>query len=129
MDIPKHPRVRYLGFVSSEDKTAAMAAAAVTIHPSPLESLCIAALESMAAGTPILVKEKTLPLLHHCQTGNAGLAFGSYDEFEASLDLLLSDRRLRSILGENGRRYVQNNYSWEIVIHKYERIFNFLKGK
>jgi glycosyltransferase involved in cell wall biosynthesis len=128
MELPRHPQLRYLGFVSNADKTAAMASAAVTVHPSYLESLCIAALESMAVGTPILVQERTAPLQHHSLNGKGGLTFSNYDEFEAALALLLSDARLRRVLGINGRSYVRDNYSWPMIIEKYERMFEHLKS-
>lgn len=128
MELPRHPQIRYLGFVSNSDKTAAMAAAAVTVHPSYLESLCIAALESMAVGTAVLVQERTAPLQHHSLKGRGGLTFSNYDEFEVALDLLLSDSRLRRVLGNNGRSYVRDNYSWSKIIEKYERMFEFLKS-
>ena len=126
MDLPSHPQIKYLGFVSPEDKEAAMASALVTIHPSPLESLCMAALESMAVRTPILVQERTEPLKQHCLKGNGGLMFSNYDEFEAMLDLFIINPRLRQVLGENGRRYVEANYSWKTIIEKYERMFKHL---
>lgn len=122
MDVPRFPRIRYLGFVSDADKTAVMASASATVHPSPLESLCIAALESMAVGTPILVQERTAPLRHHCVIGNGGLTYSNYDEFEAALNLILSDERLRRSLGNNGLRYVRDNYSWTVVVEKYEKM-------
>lgn len=127
MELPRHPQIRYLGFVSNSDKTAAMAAATVTVHPSYLESLCIAALESMAVGTPVLVQERTAPLRHHSLKGRGGLTFSNYDEFEVALDLLLTDARLRRVLGNNGRSYVRDNYSWSKIIEKYERMLEFLK--
>lgn len=129
MTVPQSPRIRYLGYVSKGDKDSAMASAAVTVHPSHLESLCIAALESMAAGTPVLVQERTAPLRHHCLKGGAGLTYSNYDEFETSLHLLLSKTRLRRVLGENGRSYVRDFYSWPKIVERYEGLFEKLRGE
>lgn len=126
MELPPHPGIRCLGFVSPEDKNAAMRGALATIHPSYFESLCMAALESMAVQTPIFVQEKTDPLKQHCIKGNGGLYYADYQEFEADLNLLLNDKRLREVLGNNGREYVKENYSWPKVVDKYKKMFDNL---
>jgi len=128
MDLPSHPKIKYLGFLSSEEKNAAMASASTTIHPSHFESLCIAALESMAVQIPILVQEKTQPLKQHCLNGRGGLFYSNYEEFEESLTLLIKDSKLRKTMGENGLQYVQEHYSWPKIIDKYGKLFDYLMG-
>jgi len=123
MDLPEHPDIRYLGFVSPEDKNTAMSLALSTIHSSHLESLCMAAQESLIVSTPILVQGRTEPLKQHCIDGNCGLWYTNNEEFSAALDLLRTDSELRNALGRNGEHYIRENYSWDKVIEKYERLF------
>lgn len=126
MELPPYTNIRYLGFVSPEDKNAAMHAALVTIHPSYFESLCMAALESLALQTPIVVQERTEPLKQHCLKGQSGLYYAGYRDFAAVLNLFLKDAKLRQVMGKKGLDYVRENYSWPIVVQKYKRLFDFL---
>jgi glycosyltransferase involved in cell wall biosynthesis len=126
MPLPEHPRIRYLGFVSPEEKNAAMAGALVTIHPSYYESLCMAVLESMAVRTPVLVQERSDPLKQHCLDSNGGLYYSTRAEFAVALELLVKHPRLCSVLGENGEAYVHKQYTWTRVLEKYDIILKTL---
>jgi len=128
MKLPSHPGVTYLGFVSPKEKNAAMHAAIATVHPSYFESLCMAALESMAVNTPIIVQGKTEPLRQHCIKGKSGLFYTNYQEFKAVLDMLFFNTRLNKTMGQNGLDYVKHNYSWPKVTEKYQKLFDFLRG-
>jgi len=129
MDLPHHDKIKYLGFLLSEEKNAGMASALAVVHPSHFESLCMAALESMAVQTPILVQEQTEPLKYHCLKGKSGLWYSNYYEFEAALDIFKENSKLRNIMGKNGLMYVRENYSWSRIIKKYTRLFDYLLKK
>ena len=111
--------VRYLGYLSDEDKRAALAGADVVLCPSPYESLSIVLLEGFALGRPALVNARSPVLLDHCRRAQAGLFYEDEDEFVEALDRLLRDAPLRSALGANGRAYVRAEYAWEAVLARY----------
>ena len=118
MPAPQVPGVRYLGFLSEDEKFAAMAGAKAVICPSPYESLSIVLLEAFSLGTPGLVSARSPVLEDHCRRSNAGLFYRDGDEFAESLDLLVRGR-LREVLGENGRTYVRAHYAWPAVLGRY----------
>lgn len=119
IDIPIHDKIKYLGFVSEEEKTRLLKNAKFLINPSPFESLSLVALEALACETPILVNGECDVLKGHCIRSNAGLWFSNFDEFVECLKILSLNKKLRKKLGVNGRRYVELNYAWDCVEKKY----------
>ena len=105
----------------------ALEAATVVVVPSPYESLSLLALESFAVGTPILANARSEVLVDHCHKSNAGLYYADRDEFTECLKLLVADHRLRATMGRNGREYVRQNYRWDVILAKYEKMFAQLR--
>ena len=128
MALPEDPSIRFAGMLSEGERLQALEAATVVVCPSPYESLSLLALEAMSAGTPVLVNARSAVLVEHCIKSNAGLYYADRDEFIECLKLLVSDEPLRLALGENGREYVRQNYRWDVVLDKYERIFAKVKN-
>jgi glycosyltransferase involved in cell wall biosynthesis len=118
MDLPRVPRLRHLGFVSEDDKRAAMASAQALICPSPYESLSITLLEAMSLGTPVLASSRSDVLVDHCHKSQAGFVYGTSEEFTEATRLMVLDEPLRRALGENGKRYALTEFSWESVLDR-----------
>ena len=67
-------------------------------------------------------------LKDHCLRANAGLFYADADEFAAALDLLVTDAALRRGMGESGRRYVDANYRWDVVLDRYRALIDAATG-
>jgi len=127
LPIPDHSRIRHLGFVSDQDKFDVIAAAELLVMPSPYESLSMVALEAWALGRPVLASAKCDVLVGQCLRSNAGLYYEGAREFAAALDRILSDPALAAALGQNGRRFFTQHYSWPVIERKYLDMFDELR--
>ena len=126
MEVPAEPGVRYLGFLSEQDKWGALAGAELLVMPSELESLSMVTLEAWGMGKPVLANGKCDVLRGQCCRSNAGLYFDDYYQFREALSLLEQSPDLRAGLGANGQRFYRQHYRWEVVEGKYNRILETL---
>jgi glycosyltransferase involved in cell wall biosynthesis len=129
MPLPEEPYIRFAGLLSERERLQALEAATVVVVPSPFESLSLLALESFAVGTPILANARSEVLVDHCLRSNAGLFYADRDEFVECLTLLAVDDRLRAQMGHNGRAYVRDNYRWDLIMGKYEKLMGAVRGR
>jgi glycosyltransferase involved in cell wall biosynthesis len=117
-------RVIFLG--DRRDVSAVLASMDVAVLTSDSESLSNVILEAMAA---------RLPVVAYGVGGNTELiddqrgvlvAAGNENEFAAAILRLLGDASLREEMGWNARRFVEENFSLERVIHRYEDLYTTL---
>ena len=123
LPLPADPAIRHLGFLSDDEKWNALAACDLLLMPSRYESLSMVTLEAWWAQRPVLANAKCEVLRGQCRRSNAGLYYGSYEEFRECLALLEGDPGLGRALGENGRRYFEAHYAWPVVERKYLDLF------
>jgi len=124
MQIPAHPRIRALGYVSNELREALLAQARALIVPSRYESLSIVLLEAWNHGVPALVNAECKVLDGQVRRASGGLTYRSAAEFHEALDCLVTDSRIRDQLGRQGLAYVEREYRWPTVLSRVEALLN-----
>jgi glycosyltransferase involved in cell wall biosynthesis len=127
LEIPSHPRIRHLGFLSDEDKFDGLAAADLLVMPSPYESLSMVALEAWALGKPVLANGRCDVLRGQSMRSNAGLYYETGEEFAEALFSLEGTGPLGAILGRNGLEFFKRHYAWPVIERKYLDMFQQLQ--
>lgn len=129
LQIPSHPRIRALGYVSDEARSALLTHARVLVVPSPYESLSIVLLEGWNHAVPALVNAHCRVLAGQVTRANGGLYYRSSAEFAETLSYLLTKDREREILGRQGLAYVEREYRWPTVLDRVEALLASVKSR
>ncbi|GAB4245959.1 MAG: hypothetical protein Kow00109_22030 [Acidobacteriota bacterium] len=103
------PHVRYRGVVSDEEKERLLRACRAVVVPSLMESLSMAALEAWAHGKPVIAKKGGVVETLVRESGG-GICYEGFEEFRAAV------RQVDAAMGERGRRFVAERYSWERIV-------------
>jgi len=116
-------KVLFLGHVGHKNLPCYLKASDIFIRPSRSEGLGTAFLEAMSVGLPIIATrvggipdfliEKETGLF--CELNNPR-------DLREKIELLLKDKELREKLIINGRNLVLENYNWESISQKINRI-------
>lgn len=125
-DIPKHKDIISLGFVSEEDKFSGISGAKALILPSRFESLSISVLEAMSLYVPVIVNGECEVLKGHCIKSNGGLYYNSYFEFEGIVNYIFSHDAEYAAMRENARKYIDDNYRWEVIMKNFRELIDSL---
>lgn len=127
LPVPRHPRIKHLGFVSDEDKFDALGGADFLVMPSEYESLSMVALEAWALGRPVLANGRCDVLRGQTIRSNAGLYYENFEEFAETMYALEAAGPLNQVLGRNGRDFFKRHYAWPVIERKYMEMFERLK--
>jgi glycosyltransferase involved in cell wall biosynthesis len=114
------PDLVVTGFVDGDVKESAMSGSLALVVPSYFESFSMALTESWVHRRPALVQGWCDVLEGQARRSGGGVPYRGYAEFEAALDRLQADPALAGRLGDAGRRYVEANYAWPVVLDRYE---------
>jgi len=122
MQIPTHPRILSLGYVSDDLRDGLLAHARALVIPSRYESLSIVLLEAWNHAVPALVNARCKVLQGQVRRAGGGLYYRSLEEFCEGLDYLRSHHEERRRLGTQGRAFVDREYRWPVVLGRVEHL-------
>ena len=106
------------GFVSGELKAQILSAADVFVLPSYYENFGIAVAEAMAAQVPVVISDQVhiWPAIRDSEAG--WVVPTKIESLTNALKEAISSAEMRARRGENARRCVIKNYSWEAIAQK-----------
>lgn len=109
--------VRFVHDVSEQELVGLMGSAEIACVPSLYEGFSLPTAELMACATPLVVSRAgAIPEVVGMDGDCADLVTpGDVGELVTALDLLLDDPERRARMGANGRRRVQELFSWRAV--------------
>ncbi|HID91008.1 TPA: glycosyltransferase family 1 protein [Candidatus Bathyarchaeota archaeon] len=93
------------------------------------ESFGVVLLEAMAAGKPIVASRAGgIPEIIKDNVTGILVKGGNKDDLANAILKILSDPDLAKLLARNGRKMVENKYSWSVVAEDIERVYRELVG-
>ena len=120
--------VTFTGMLKGERKWNALAAAEVFVLPSRSEGLSVSVLEALGMGVPAIVSSQcNVP---EVQTRECGwMIEPDKNELTAALNQYFeSSAGNRFMMGVNGRRVIEEKYSWHIVGRQMSDVYGWLAG-
>ena len=120
--IPERDDIIVTGFVDYELRDGAYAGALALVQPSYYESFSMVLTESFAHSRPALVQGHCLVLRGHAARSQAAVPYMGFAEFECAVEMLRDDAALADHMGRAGRDYVEANYTWDVVMDRYEEL-------
>jgi alpha-1,6-mannosyltransferase len=128
--------VTVLGYIANREKLAEILASAdVSIAPGPIETFCLAALESIASGTPVVASNTSAVgefLLLNSKEQVGAVANGNPSDFANAVQQMLQIRNVDTTLSMRAHQQAEN-YPWSstvaMLLNLYREKDEFKKSK
>lgn len=121
-------RIHFIGYVGGTEKSAAYHAAQLLVIPSRQEAMSIVVLEAGISGTPVLLTDQC-GFDEVSVVGGGKVTPPTVEGVQVGLADMLTDNKSLAEKGGKLRDFVQQNYTWAVVIRKYLDLYGKLLSK
>ena len=115
-----------LGYIADRNKVAAILASAdVSLAPGPLETFCLAALESLASGTPVVTSNSNAVgefLIQGLKDPAGATAHDNYDSIADAIERVIRKQKIRL-----RAREVAEEMTWDNTVNRMLEAHGILK--
>ncbi|TAE60387.1 MAG: glycosyltransferase [Nostocales cyanobacterium] len=116
----------FIGFVDGYEKDLVLQGSDLFILPTYSENFGIALAEAMVSGLP-LITTPGVQIAPEIAAADAGIIVeGNTESLSDAIALLLDDPQKRKQMGDNGRLFAKNQYSWEIIAKQLAHVYQQL---
>ncbi len=121
-------KILFLGFVGGDTLKKLYKSSDVTVIPSIYEPFGIVALESMAAGTPVVASDVggLGEIIKHEYNG-VKVYPKNPDSIAWGVNRVLSDEGFRNWIIQNGKKEVYEKYSWDSIAERTVEVYQKIK--
>jgi len=116
--------VLFPGYLKEDEKNSAYIDSTIVVYPGQYEPFGLVSIEAAVFSKPILVAKKT-PMAKIVERGGFGLTveYGNVCEFARILGKMLDSYDELKEIGEKGRRFISENFSWNEIVRKLEKVY------
>jgi glycosyltransferase involved in cell wall biosynthesis len=117
----------FAGQVNEEKMPLYYNAVDVLVHPSFVEAFGLVLIEAMACGKPVLAFDIP-PMNEIIDNGISGLLIKpSVGSLTETLRIIADNTKALRAMGLKARNIVETKYSWQVILRKYQMLYNKLK--
>lgn len=121
-------RVHFIGYLGGDNKSQAYYASELLVIPSRQEAMSIVVLEAGITGTPVLLTVQCGFM--DIERSDGGLVVeSSVNALQLGLIELLKNPAELKKRGGNLKKYINDHFSWEIIIDKYQKVYKEILNK
>ena len=128
IDLPQTENIIFTGFVSESVKQLILSNCEALIIPSHFESLSMVTLEAMYEKKIVIANGECEVLKDHIIKSNSGFYYHNDKELFTVLTAISTlSREEINQHGANAKKYVENNYTWESILNKFDKAIDFIQ--